>query len=287
LGEHDGRIVEPYVTVERWDEELKNAGFEGVDAVMHDGHLNNDIVAMPARNDQRSKRLTILCGDTDASHVSEILSHLRKGGYELDLCTMDETPVPGQDIVSLLDLEQPFLHSASAAQFDGFRGFIARIQDSGVLWVTSASQIACRDPRYSLILGMARTLRLEHRIDFATLELDTFDTDSWGTVINVLHEFRHRIHEPNRGPDLEYAYSGGKVQISRYHWFSMLKALSDVEHQFYPRKLAIQKPGYVQSLHWKQIQPLPLVGDEIEVEMRAVGLNFKVRVPHLFTVCKN
>ncbi|KAI9759233.1 MAG: Type I Iterative PKS, partial [Geoglossum simile] len=275
LGDHDGRSTEPYVTAERWNEELKNAGFEGVDVVVYDGHLNNDIIAIPAYNNQRPKRLTILCRGVGASNVGEVSSRLRKKGYELDFCTMDQIPVPGQDIVSLLDLEQPLLHSASAAQFDAFRDFITRTRDSGILWVTGASQIACRDPRYSLILGMARTIRLEYRIDFATLELEAFDTDGWGAVADIFHEFESRIHDSNIDPDLEYAYSAGKVQISRYHWLSMLEALSGVGHQLYPRKLDMHEPGSVRSLYWKQIQPVPLVGDEVEIEMRAVGLNFK------------
>jgi hypothetical protein len=287
LGEHDGRAVEPYVTAERWDEELKRAGFGGVNAVAYDGHLNNDIVAMPARNEERPKRLTILRGDTDTRHVGEVSSHLRKEGYELDFCTIDQTPAPGQDIVSLLDLEAPFLHSATSAQFDALKDFVAHIQDSGVLWVTGAAQIACRDPRYSLILGLARTIRNEHMIDFATLELEAFGASGWSAVANVLREFEYRIHDTHRDPDFEYACLGGKIQVGRYHWISVPKALSDTENQSFPKKLEMEKPGFIQSLHWKQMQSLPLVGDEVVMEIRAVGLNFKVRASHPSIVYKS
>lgn len=36
LGEADGRSDEPYVSVDRWDQELKDAGFTGVDTAVFD-----------------------------------------------------------------------------------------------------------------------------------------------------------------------------------------------------------------------------------------------------------
>lgn len=283
LGEVDGRVDEPYVTPERWDRELKAAGFGGINAVAFDGQLNNNIIAMPACKKHQSKRITVLRA-TEAiksTHYTDMESQLRERGYEIDFCTLGQTPPPHQIVVSLLDLNAPFLHDANAQQFMAFRQFVNHIQDTGILWVTGAAQINCRDPRYGMILGMARTLRSELQMDFATLELEAFDTMGWKIVVDVLHEFEHRVHENEMSPVLEYAYSKGNVQVGKFHWISVPDQLLENEEESWPKQLDVGRPGALHTLHWKQVQPLPSpTGDWVEVEPRAVGLNFKVRRRH-------
>ena len=275
LGADDNRAVEPYVTPQRWEEELKNAGFEGINAVAYDGQLNNNIIAMPART-QKPKRLTILAKRHSAKHVQEVSKLFQDRSYELDYCTLDQTPKASQDIVSLLDVEAPFLYSATAAEFEAFKKFVTRIDDSGVLWVTGASQIRCHDPNYSLVLGMARTIRTELLMDFGTLELEGFNSHGWKATADVLCEFGQRFRDPEHDPVLEYAYSDGRVQVGRYHWISVSKELLDTKHESYPRKLEIGRPGILHTLAWRQEEPMELKSDWVEVETRAVGLNFKV-----------
>lgn len=285
LGANDNRATEPYVAPQRWEQELKSSGFEGINAVAYDGQLNNNIIAMPARK-ARTKRLTVLCKRESEKHVQELSKLLREHSYELDYCTLEQTPKPGQDIISLFDTETPFLYSATAKEFNAFKNFITRIEGSGVLWVTGAAQIHCHDPNYSLILGMARTIRTEMLMDFGTLELENFDLDGWKATANVLHEFGHRVRDSDHDPVLEYAYSNGKVQVGRYHWISVSKELLDSKHDSHPRKLEIGRPGILHTLAWKQEEPMELESDWVEVETRAVGLNFKVdtwRIGELFS----
>ena len=275
LGADDNRATEPYIAPQRWAQELKSSGFEGIDAVAYDGQLNNNIIAMPAP-DPRTKRLTVLCKRESEKHVQELSGLLRERSYELDYCTLEQTPKPGQDIISLLDIEAPFLYSATAKEFEAFKDFVTRIEGSGILWVTGAAQIHCHDPKYSLILGMARTIRTELLMDFGTLELEKFDLDGWKATANVLHEFGYRVRDPDHDPVLEYAYSDGKVQVGKYHWISVSKELLDFKHDSHPRKLEIGRPGILHTLAWKQEEPADLKSDWVEVETRAVGLNFKV-----------
>ena len=275
LGEEDNRLVEPYVNSERWNTDLKSAGFEGIDVVA-DGHLLNNIIARPAR-EQKSNRITILLRDQLSQSSEQLIQQLRERGYELDCCTLDQIPRLGQDIISILDIEAPFLYSASEKDFSAFKSFVSRIQDAGVLWVTGAAQIGCHNPNYSLILGMARIVRAEHLIDFATLELETFDDAvAWRATADVLHEFQHRVRDSDSDPTLEYALSEGRVQVSRYHWVSVSNELMSANNDFYPKRLGISKPGIMNTLGWKQDEPVDLKGDFVEIETWAVGLNFKV-----------
>lgn len=274
LGQEDGRSVEPYVNPGRWDKDLKRAGFGGVDSVSYDGHLLNNIIARPARK-EKPRRLTILCKER-GPHMDMIVQSFIDNSYEIDLCSLDQIPKAGQDILSILDTNSPFLFSATEQDFAAFKGFISRVQDSGILWVTGASQINCRDPNYSLILGMSRTIRNETGKDFATIELSSFeDSKAWEATVNVFREFQHRVREPDNDPVLEYAYSGDRIQVGRFHWTNVSEQLKAAKDPSRPRRLDIGRPGILQTLNWKQEEPTELTGDWVEVETRAVGLNFK------------
>ena len=208
-----------------------------------------------------------------------IVQQLRERGHELDFCNLDQIQRPGQDVLSLLDIEAPFLYSAGEKDLSAFKSFIARIQNTRILWVTGEAQIGCHNPNSSLILGMARKIRAEHLIDFATLELEIFDdTVAWRATVDVLHEFQHRARDSKSDPTLEYALSHGRIQVSRYHWVSVSNELLSAKNESYPKRLEISKPGIMNILVWKQDELVDLEGDSVEVETRAVGLNFKVSI---------
>jgi acyl transferase domain-containing protein/NADPH:quinone reductase-like Zn-dependent oxidoreductase/SAM-dependent methyltransferase len=276
LGDEDGRSTEPYVNPARWDEELKRTGFGGVDSLAYDGHLMNNIIARPARK-EKPRRLTILRKECSGLLMDRIVQSFTDKSYEIDFCSLDQTPKAGQDILSILDISAPFLFSASEQDFAAFKRFISHIEDSGILWVTGASQIHCHNPDYSLILGLARTIRNETGKGFATLELDSFeDSKAWATTVNVFHEFRHRVQDDaDNASDFEFVYTDDRVQIGRFHWINVseqLKAIKDTSH---PRRLDIGRSGLLQTLNWKQEKSTELAGNWVQVETRAVGLNFK------------
>ncbi|KAL8646874.1 MAG: hypothetical protein Q9226_006676, partial [Calogaya cf. arnoldii] len=275
VGEHDQRINEPYISGKRWETELRNAGFDGLDAIVHDGFLNNNMIAIPVPTRTEHKRITVLRGKPE-TYTLEIENGLRKAGYVIDYCTIDHCPTPNQDIVSLLDISELFLDSVDESNFNSFRKFVASIKSCGVLWVTGAAQINCQDPRYGLILGLARTIRNEFSIDFATLEMDHFDEQCDTVVCKVLRRFHDRTGDPDFTYAMEWAYSEGDVKISRYHWISVIEELLEPHRQSSLIRLDIDKPGLTNTLHWKWVDTKLLKGDEVEVDVRAVGLNYRV-----------
>jgi len=276
LGEADGRPDEPYVTPERWDVELKNAGFGGINDIAFDGQLNNNIIAMPACEKHSEKPVTVLQRSaTSSQNIQNVKEQLVQGGYELDVCTLDQMPTPGRTIVSLLDIEAPYIHNASAIDFDALRTFMGKVDNSGILWITGACQINAKDPRYSMVLGFARTLRAELQIDIATLELEAFDDTTWSIIPKVLHQFEHRVQEDVKAT-LEYAFSDGSVKVGRFHWVSVSDQMKEDLNEACPKQLHITRPGALQTLHWKQAQTLPpLEPGWIELQPIAVALNFR------------
>lgn len=75
-------------------------------------------------------------------------------------------------MIALLDIENPFLHDMSESAYSATQNWMSSVKR--LLWVTHSIQMDTRDPRFSLILGLARTLRCELNVDFGTCEIDSF-----------------------------------------------------------------------------------------------------------------
>lgn len=280
------------MTAERWEHELKTAGFD-VEAMVHDGQLNNNIIARLPNIDQAkgiSKTITVLTGTPTESLVPAaraVVDQLLQRGFQIDFCNVRDKPVAGQLILSLLDFEGQFLNYIDSENFHALKELLLghHVDQGGILWVTNASQVRCQDPRYAAILGLARTLRSELLMDFATLELDSFEAAkvqaSAVAVVDVLQHFQQRVRKPDMAPTLEYVWDDGNVLTGKFHWISIPKALQREEDHSLPKILDFNQPGSLQSLYWRETleSPNTLIGSSddniVELEVKAAGLNFK------------
>ncbi|KAL8721427.1 MAG: hypothetical protein Q9225_001902 [Loekoesia sp. 1 TL-2023] len=279
LGGNDDRPNEPYISLERWDRELQTAGFSGVDAAVYDADLpyqiNVNIVSSPARTFPNPKGLTLLCDDISSPMAYQVETAFVKKGYQIDYCTINDLPPINQDIVSVMDLSAPFFDKISAEDLSAFQRYLSNLNSSGILWATRSSQVGCKDPRYSQILGAARTIRSELLIDFATFEIDSVNEPALEALTAVFSKFQRRSKGPEFDSDMEFALFEGVINIPRYHWISVANELAITSEEELPRKLEIGKTGLLQTLQWVQGSPVVLEDDQIEVEPCAVGLNFK------------
>ncbi|KAI9658048.1 MAG: Type I Iterative PKS [Bathelium mastoideum] len=284
LGDEDGRSDEPFVSVERWDRELRLAGFSGVDVAVYDDdqpwQINVSIVSRaiedkPLKRITREDVVTLLCEDEMNHTTQEVKTTLEKNGIHVRVSTLDCDPPATGDIISILDWTSPFFDNVTNTNLASFQRYVGNLGNSGVLWLTGSVQMGCQDPRYAQAIGVARTVRSELLNDFATVELDVVDSDSIDTVSKIFRKFQARGKASDVDCDFEYAVTEGVVQIPRYYWTSVRQKLRTVTSKEIPLKLEIAKFGLLQSLQWVQQKPNTLVGDQVEVELRAVGLNFK------------
>lgn len=286
LGEGDSRPFEPYVPAGRWDQELQSAGFAGIDSLAYDGYLNNNIVAMPSIPAVRHKRVTLLLrgqGTPLNDPVLELEQHLVQSGYHVDRLKFDEISTRGlpqdQDIVSALDLHGPLFKDLEEHSFGLWEQFVGAIRDSniGVLWLTRPSQVNnCPDPEYGIAIGLARMLRDETNLDFATVEIDLLDNLSLKCAVNVLDEFRVRLTEGSAQPTAEWAIVGGRALIGRYQPIKVTQEIQvGYEDSTLPDWLA-------ERLYRAEARLQDLGPDDVEIAVKAVGLGFAVRSPHLF-----
>jgi hypothetical protein len=78
------------------------------------------IIAAPrlVEDNNPSKAISLLCSDScKFPLVDEIESKLREAGCAVERSTVKELPKPGQDIVSILKLHEPFLEKISETSF--------------------------------------------------------------------------------------------------------------------------------------------------------------------------
>ncbi|KAL3453049.1 hypothetical protein BJX65DRAFT_302946 [Aspergillus insuetus] len=296
-GENDGRYPEPYIDVDRWDGLLRGAGFRGVEGWGFDGYSCNCIVAGLADDVEGKGRKVTLLHSGGSGGISDAAEGVRRiltdAGVGVDCCALDEAPSSpiGQDIISVLDLEAPFFHDVDESSFENLKRLLSHLHrhqsadsstnNSGILWLTGASQIACKDPRYGMVNGVARVIRTEMNIDFATAELENFEPQTMAHIPAILEEFQRRISVDKHGnrANMEWAIVGGNALIGRYRFIRVEEELERTteinEDGDVVTKVQQMSPGRVDTLRWKETPGSlsPLGETEVLVQVQAVGLN--------------
>lgn len=291
LGENDNRIWEPYTDTSRWEKELSNVGLSAADNIHFDGYINMYILAQPQNPLQtQTERITVLCaqdtnrvsghgcdGTTANNTAQSFIQFLDSQELPHDVCFLGDDLPPGQMIVSLIDCQRPLVHELTPKEFHQLQSLWNSGKEHPILWITKSSQVFCKDPRYSMILGIARTVRRELGIDLNTLELDIFDESAWAASIKVIKVLMNRLHpDTSYDPCEEWAYSSGRLLVGRLYPMILSESLQD-KNESQSIGLQIKKPGLLQSLSWTSRDIIPVGNNWVEVDVHSVGLNFKVR----------
>lgn len=281
-GAGDGRAEEPYVDEQRWRAELLAAGFDEPSIARGGGETldeNSVIIAKPISEPLAQKIVTIL--STPDSTVDSLTSLLETRGFTVNHCTPDSLPPANQDVIALLEKDSPFFTSVTEPQFELFKNLLQNLDTAGLFWVTRPSQLHCIDPAYAQVVGAARTIRSEMAVEFATCEVDDL-AGSLSQVADVFERFVARDQQRSEflHPDYEYAVEEGEVLVGRYYPFSLSGALLTA-NEGEPIVLDTKKPGLLTALTWARRVGRGLVGDEVEVDVHAGGLNFRVSIPSI------
>lgn len=253
---------------------LNGASFDNVS--------NQTMTVLKKEDPPAAARKVTFLQATDETTKSPLISHFQQLGYEVTECSLTDTPLPGQDIISVLDGEAALLETLDEAQYNSFNTFLQRLQDCGIIWVTPHSQLECSRPAYGQIIGLARTLRSEMILDFATCEVNYPDMEL-GRVVDVFEHFQRRRVDDAAKPEFEYAIKDGQVYTGRYYPFALKNELTT--HGPGDRAvLDIDLPGRLSTIHWVAGPRDELESDEVEIEVHTAGLNFKAGTPFSFVL---
>ncbi|KAF9889692.1 hypothetical protein FE257_006998 [Aspergillus nanangensis] len=275
LGVGQDREDKPYITVDRWEQELAQVGFSGIDTHAYNTPppLNWQVVMLSTNPEPESPRnpISLVCTPAVRFHswARDVARQFSENQYEVHWCIVGQRFQLQDDAIALLDLEeQPYLDSISASAFEQLQNLMGSA--NRILWITHSSQIACPDPRFGLVVGFARTLRGERNIDFGTLEIDCFDDKASSIVVPVYQHFT----KPMASRDYEFIFHEGSVHTGRAAVTPVADYLADTdEHHIY--ELDIQTPGDLTTVGWRPVKEEGVGPDEIEVKAEYLSLNFK------------
>ncbi|KAI1171106.1 putative polyketide synthase [Nemania sp. FL0916] len=282
LGKNDGRADEPYISPKEWDARLCDAGFAGVDASALDAdypyQLNAMIVARPAAPAFCPRRVTLL--SIQPSHaVVNLQECLVSDGFGVDLVDWKDDLPLNQDVVALLDLEAPFFDRITSENLAAFLRMVKNQSTAKFLWITHAAQIRPQDPRYAQVLGVARTIRSELGISFATLEAEDFGPGFAKGVCRVLRRMQQQSTEHTEmsefDHDQEFSWFNGEIHIGRMHWLSVPEALTPRGSSVSRASLEIGRHGLLNTLRWVSRPTAPLQPNEVRIRIISVSMNFK------------
>lgn len=278
-GEDEGRHIKPYVTPDRWNVELKNAGFTGIESSAYDNkwpyHFNANMISryLPLGT---AMHVDMLYRGSISEHGREIEHLLIQNGHTVDWFTLNDLSLqPRNHVISLLEIDAPFFTDIDEATFASFRQFITDSTPTTLVWITKHVQRSCEDPRWSPVLGLARTIRLEHSFPFVTVEMDTSHPESLDALVRIWEQFQLSV-DTDSEPDLEYDIREGTVYTCRIHAVSPQATENTNEFLNLPKKLEIGTSGLISSLRWKQYEIREPGFGELEVAVKYVSLNFRV-----------
>lgn len=258
-----------------------DAGFTELEEVVLDSqehfHLSSIAVAKVGNSGSTSPLVTVLHG-SNVNDQASIIKVLETSGFHLSHRILGEDLPAGQDVISLLDMDSPFFAGIDSTSLESFKTILGNLSssDCGLFWVTKPSQTRCKDARYAMAIGLARTIRSEMGIDFATCQVDNIDTLVAATAVaKVFRKFHQRETGAAFGSDFEYSISDNSTCVSRILPFS----LDDKDlhlASFDKAVLGIGQEGQLDTLRWVVEPAVSPIGDEVEVEVHSVGLNFRV-----------
>lgn len=305
LGEDDGRKGGPLLDVAEWNTALNNAGFSGVDMdVRGDRETSNEPVSLivstkPAttRPQSASKYVVIHTGTAEskglANTIRSVFQNVGLETHTAEWGSFAEKDLMDRYTLCLAEWESPVLASLSDEDWDRIHRVLR--ESVGTLWITGGAAMECTHPMMSLMVGLSRAIRNEDAGSrLATLDIEPSESlvdntamfEAARSILRVAleHSRADLAHE-----DHEFASRGSLVYVPRVERVqSVDSALRTYEAKGEPQpvpfttcgrplKLTIKTPGLLDTFRWveDELYYTELQEDWIEVQVKAVGLNFK------------
>jgi NADPH:quinone reductase-like Zn-dependent oxidoreductase/malonyl CoA-acyl carrier protein transacylase len=202
--------------------------------------------------------------------------------------SLKEVQPEGKIYIVLAELKESLLANISPEDFASIKKLSATAK--GILWVVQGAYQESVSPNGNMAIGIARTIRSETELKFVTLDLDPRRTDSTSCASQAIVEaFRSTFNASAEDCEMEYMERDGILYIPKVvvddelnkFVHQQLHALKPEPQPFFqkdrPLKLKIGSAGLLDTLHFIDDYTIstPLADDYVEIEVKAVGLNFK------------
>lgn len=254
------------------------------------------------------RRLVVVRFDDTAPPLGPALrAALTASGWSIDFASaLDNSShntglIKEASVILVVDeLSKPVLTTISSAQWDALKHLLLG-SSKPVLWVTKGAQTtSVSEPDNALVQGLFRVIRRE---DPAS-RLVTLDVQSPASpaahraVQQVLRQLVEQLDSDGELTETEYAERDGILLVprvvpdKRLNDFKVAErgtgtgngqelVLKDLHANPAQVRLQADKIGTLQSLHWCEtaVGEVPIEPGKVEIEVRAVGVNFKASNP--------
>lgn len=300
-GVEENRKAGPCLKAKDWDTTLSQNGFTGAEVSLPDyseptSQTYSVIITSSASEPEAAPSLPtthIVIDGKDQQQqqlAKELSASIQKAGassvktVSTDSC--GSTDFSESNCVVLTELEKSWLSVLTPADFEALKKMT--IESSGLLWVTRGS--SADKPQQDLVTGFARNARSENpTLNFIHLDLDSTTTQS-GIVEQVTSVYQKNGAKAAEDCESEIKQHNGMYNIGRVveseefnrYLYGKATRLRPQDSSFGKEsdralRLNIAAPGLLDTFHWMDdaAAEVPLPDNEIEINTKAVGMNFK------------
>ncbi|KAK2781485.1 Type I Iterative PKS [Onygenales sp. PD_12] len=297
LSKEPSRHDSPILDKEAWDKLLRETNFSGIDLCLDDysdaPEQSSSLIVSTADapNELSGKEVVLVChGKLDEFPVPDLVDRLRNiTGIAPSIESLCDVDAKGRLCIFVGELSKPFLSKLTPDLLASIQRLLSTA--SGLLWVVRQAYQDPTSPESNMVAGLARTVRSESTIQFATLILEGTQQASSSDDLDKIIEVFSAIFGPQstlRQGDMEYVVRNGLICVPRVIDDSNAnKYVHQESHEMPPEPqpfqqsdrrltLAMKYRGTLDTFYFTdEPEMLVLPDDQIEIEIRFVGLNFK------------
>ncbi|EDN96879.1 hypothetical protein SS1G_01807 [Sclerotinia sclerotiorum 1980 UF-70] len=306
-GINDGRQDTPILSVSEWNDVLLRASFSGVEVSATDfegpaGSCDLIVSAYNPTSGDLKYEIKILVGAALSgaespskniqSFASDAFLHFQKQGLTTSFSSWSQPEPEDSGLYLVIDCsDNPLLVNPSQETFRK----ITRLATQGarILWVSipKDSDNFSANAETSLISGFARVARMENeRLKFSTLDVQQAYSSQKTAILTIISEIIMRLGAVNKYPEeSDYIFRDDQIYIPRLIPNDFLNAVV-TSHTYNPQfelgefrqldralKLHVEAPGLLDTMVFRddELKDSPLRDDEVEIQVKACGVNFK------------
>ncbi|GAM42162.1 hypothetical protein TCE0_043f15878 [Talaromyces pinophilus] len=302
-GTEPSRTWSPWVPAAEWESQLREAGFDGIylefpdwkNPDLHNQSLfvatavegpkklrANDLVIVTS--DQSSPQLVQGVEDAVKSRIGEVPSRI----VEYRNLQFDDS-LSKSVCVCVVELERETLSRLTKEEYLNIRHLLSYA--AGVLWVTGDIE---REPTLGMIVGLMRSIRWERDVDEANLiPLSIAEPrPAINDIIpQIMRVFEKQFLSGAAGSrqNAEYSLKDGVIYTNRLRDLDLsndylnskfirpLPKMTPLGEAGRPVKLSTSAPGMLNKIEFvtDTVYNEPLEDHLVEIEVKAVGLNFR------------
>ena len=299
----------PLLTETQWDRSLKQSGFSGVDRSLHDYpgeavHSNSTLISTVSIKAEPPSAITkdwIIVQSHESSRYS--LSALKEevkaivGNVPLFVSLSQISTIDLKDCycIFLDELECPMLANVSSKTYQAIQNLCTA---AGVLWVLQGAQVdSSVNPDLGMAIGLTRSVRSENpAVRLVTLDLDakaklppSRTSEVIATICRAVFTQEGSALLQTAAQESEFLERGGILHIPRVvQDFEMDQCVQNIPQNPVPAEqtsfepyravsLRIGSVGLLDSFYFDHDDHLEgsLGPDELEIQIKAAGLNFR------------